>query len=107
MDDQSVVDRVRRRPFSWLFGFVAGLGFAALFTLVVRSTETILIALIGAIGIGICAFTYRTEVTRQEEEAEQAQRNTTLANYRARAVEALKTELKPPENRRSFRHDLF
>jgi len=29
------------------------------------------------------------------------------ANYRARAVETLKTELKPPENRRSFRHDLF
>jgi hypothetical protein len=100
--DQSVVDQVRGRSFNWLFGFAAGVGLGALFILVVKSIETILMTLIGAIAIGLGAFVYRTEVTRQEEEADQAQKNTTLANYRAGAVEALETELKTPEKKEPF-----
>jgi len=53
----------------------------------------------GLIAVCISVFTYTIEVTRQEEEGEQARSVTTRANYRARATEALKTELMiPPEN---------
>jgi hypothetical protein len=59
------------RPFDWVARIVAIAGLIALIMLVVESTiesGTISYAIIGAIGIGISAFVYKTEVARNHED---------------------------------------
>jgi Flp pilus assembly protein TadB len=102
MDDLSPSSDGRTRPFNWIIGLVVVPGLVVLIILVLGSivdAGVISFVIMGLIAVCISVFTYTIEVTRQEEEGEQARSVTTRANYRARATEALKTELMiPPEN---------
>jgi hypothetical protein len=96
MDDQSPSGNGRTRPFNWIIGLVAGIGVLVLIILVLGSivdAGVISFIIMGLIAVCISVFTYTIEVTRQEEEEELIRSTTTRANYRARATEALKTEL--------------
>jgi riboflavin synthase len=85
----------RTRPFYWIIGLVAGAGLV-LGSIV--NVAAISFVIMGLIAVCISVFAYKVEVTRHQEEEEQAQSVTTLANCRAQAIEALKTELGvPPE----------
>ncbi len=58
-------------PFDWIAKIVAIAGLIALIILVVEliiELGTISYAIIGAIGIGISAFVYKTEVARHQED---------------------------------------
>jgi riboflavin synthase len=101
MDDLFPSSDGRTQPFNWTIGLVAGAGVLVLIILVLGSivdAEAISFVIMGLIAVCISVFTYTIEVTRLEEEGERARNVTTRANYRARATEALKTELRvPPE----------
>ena len=111
MDDLSPSNDGPARMRIWATGFVAGFGLVVTIILVLGSIadeEKLPFTIMGLIALCISAFTYTVEVTRlEEDDDEQARSAAALANYRARATEALRTELTVPSengNRTTFNY---
>lgn len=69
MDTPSLLNNTRLQPLSWIMGTLSGAGAIVILTSIFDTTS-LQYGLIAALTIGLAAFTYKTEVKRQEEEIE-------------------------------------